>query len=158
MTLYEMTKAANELYELLGAEEIDEQAVEDTLSAMGVGDKLEDYCKVIRQFEADAEAFKREKDRFDKKQKAAENAITRLETAIKNYMTVTGQEKIKCGMFDLKMSQSKAAKITNVSLIPAVFAIEQPAQIDKKAIRKALLAGEQVAGAELLINKNLSIK
>ncbi len=158
MTLYEMTTAANELYALLGAEEIDEQTVTDTLEAMGVGDKLEDYCQVIRQFEAEAMAFKFENDRFADKQKRAENAITRLKTAIQNYMTVTGQEKVKCGVFDVKLSHSKAVNITNEKDIPSLFRVAQPDKIDKAGIRKALLAGEEIAGAELTINDNINIK
>lgn len=158
MTLYEMTENALTLYGLLGAEEIDEQTVEDTLAAMGVGEKLEDYCKVIRQFEADTGALKNEIDRLSEKKKKAENAILRLKKAIQNYMTATGKDKVQCGVFDIKVSKSKAAIITNEDVIPAIYRVAQPDKIDKSEIRKALLAGEVIEGAELTINQNVSIK
>ncbi len=158
MTLYEMTEAAEQLYALLGAEEIDEQTVTDTIEAMGIGDKLEDYCKVIRQFEADAVAFKAEKDRFAAKQKRSENAILRLKTAISKYMTVTGKDKIKCGVFDVKVSQSKSTVITDENIIPEIYRKPQPDKIDVAGIKKALLLGEVIAGAELSINNNVNIK
>lgn len=158
MTLYEFTAAAAELYALLGADEIDEQTAENTLEAMGVGEKLEDYCKVIRQFEADAAAFKAEKDRFAEKQKRAENAVLRLKNAIQNYMTVTGKEKVQCGVFDVKVSHSKAVSITNEDVIPAIYRVAQPDKIDKASLRKALLAGEVVEGAEITVNDNINIK
>ena len=48
-TLFEMTQQATELYEMLQAEEIDEQTFSDTLEAMGTGEKIEGYCQVIKQ-------------------------------------------------------------------------------------------------------------
>ena len=158
MTLYEMTAAALELYAMLGAEEIDEDTVNDTLEAMGVGDKLEDYCKVIRQFEADAEAFKAEKERFVAKQKRAENAVLRLKGAVKAYMTATGKTKEQCGVFDVKVSQSKAVNILDEAAIPEAYRVPQPDKIDKAGLRKALMAGEAITGAELTVNENISIK
>ena len=47
-TLYELTNQANALYELLQGEEIDEQTFNDTLEAMGAGEKIESYCKIIK--------------------------------------------------------------------------------------------------------------
>jgi hypothetical protein len=153
-----MTANAQYLYQLLEDGEIDEQTVNDSIEAMCVGDKLEDYCKVIRQFEADVEAYKAEKERFAAKQKAAEKAVTRLEKAVLGYMTVAGKEEERCGLFNLKVGRSKAVVITDDSKIDGKFFVQQPATINKAEIRKALLAGEQVAGAELRINERIKIK
>lgn len=158
MTLYEMTEYAKLLYDMLQAEEVDEETVRDTIEAIGVQDKLEDYCKVIRQFEADAEMFKTEKGRIEAKQKRAENAVARLKNAILLYMSATGTDKQKCGLFEVKKGQSKAVNITDESLIPAEYKVAQPDKVNKADIRKALLNGEQVAGAEIQINENISIK
>ena len=75
MRLYEMTVAANQLYDMLTSGEIDEQTFNDTLEAMGTEEKLESYCKVIRQLEGDAEMLKTEKERIEKKQKAVTISI-----------------------------------------------------------------------------------
>lgn len=158
MNLYEMTTAGAELYALFMDGEIDEQTVEDTLAAMGVGDKLEDYCKVIRQFEADAAAYKAEKDRFDEKKKRAEKAIERMQNAIAAYMQTVGKSETRVGVFDIKVSQSKAANIIDANLIPAEYRKPQPDKIDQAGVRKALMNGEQIAGAVLQINNNVKIK
>lgn len=158
MTLYEMTEFAKLLYDMLQADEVDEETVRDTIEAMGVQDKLEDYCKVIRQFEADAEMFKAEKGRIEAKKKKAENAVERLKNAVLHYMSTTNTDKQKCGLFEIKKSQSKAANITDASLIPAEYRTPQPDKIEVGKIRKALLNGEQVAGAEIQINENINIK
>lgn len=63
---------------MLQAEEIDEQVVKDTIEGMGAEEKVESYCKIIRQFEADSEAYKTEKQRFADKQSQAEKNIKRL--------------------------------------------------------------------------------
>lgn len=158
MTLYEMTQAGLQLYALLSADEIDEQTVADTLEAMGVGEKLEDYCKVIRQFQADAAAYKAEADRLLEKRKRAESAVARLKAAVKNYMTAVGKDKVQAGVFDVKVSHSRAVNITDEGIIPSQYRTPQPDKIDKAELRKALMAGEEIAGAELTVNENISIK
>lgn len=158
MTLYEMTEAAKTLYAMLDAEEIDEKAVHDTLEGMGLQIKLEDYCKVIRQFTSDAEAYKAEADRLTKKQKTAENAVKRLKAAVLAYMEVAGKETETAGVFTVKVGTSKSVNITDETKIPARFLVEQPPKIDKSSIRKLLLADETVNGAELQVNRNIQIK
>lgn len=158
MTLYEMTANAIYLYDLLSNGDIDEQTVNDSLEGMDVAGKLEDYCKIIRQFEADAAAYKAEKDRLAAKQKKAEEAVERLEAAVLNYMSATNTEKVKCGVFDVKVKQSKAANIVNADEISPEYMIQQPPKIDRAAIRKALMSGKAVDGAELKINYSINIK
>lgn len=158
MNLYEMTVAANELYDLLTSGEIDEQTFNDTLQAMGTEEKLESYCKVIRQLEADAEMFKAEKERIEKKQKAVTNSIARMKNAVIEFMKAQGTDKTSAGTFTVRLSESKATSITDESKIPARFLIEQAPKIDKTAIRKELLAGEKIPGCELQINEGVQIK
>ena len=158
MTLYEMTQAGLQLYALLSADEIDEQTVTDTLEAMGVADKLEDYCKVIRQFQADAAAYKAEADRLSEKRKRAENAVARLKAAVKSYMDAVGTEKVQAGVFDIKVSHSRAVSIIDESVIPLQYRTPQPDKIDKAELRRALMSGEEIAGVELTVNENISIK
>lgn len=158
MTLYEMTGTVLYLYSLFENGDIDEQTVNDTIEGMCVEDKLEDYCKVIRQFEAETEMLKAEETRLAKKREKAEKAIARLEQALLEYMTASNTDKKKCGTFELKVTHSKAVAITDESKIGVAYLVEQPPRIDKAAIRKALMAGESVPGAELKINDSLKVK
>jgi hypothetical protein len=158
MTLYEMTQAAQSLYELFGNDEIDERVVNDTLEGLEVELKLEDYCKVIRQFKSDAEQFKSEMDRIKKKITTCENSIKRLNSSVLAYMTATGKTSEKAGIFTIKVSTSKAVNIIDEKLLPKEFFVEQPSKVDKESIRKLLMANETVDGAELQINRNIQIK
>lgn len=157
-TLFEMTSAAANLYELLTNGDIDEQVFNDTLEAMGAGEKIESYCKVIRQLEADAEMYKAEKDRLYKKQQASENAIARMKNAVTEFMKITDIKKCQAGVFNVALSESKAVNITDENAIPARFLVEQAPKIDKAAIRAELMAGGEIAGAELKKNTGVRIK
>lgn len=158
MTLYDMTETAAYLYRLLEDGEIDEQTVADSLEGMCVEDKLEDYCKVIRQFEADAEAYNAEKARLDKKKKRAERAIERLTERVKNFMVISGKDQKKCGVFDISITTSKKAQVVNIENIPEIYLKPQPPAVDLAAIRTELIGGKEIPGAALQINRNIKIK
>ena len=158
MNLFEMTVAANELYELLTSGEIDEQTFEDTLQAMGAEEKLESYCKVIRQLEADADMLKAEKDRIEKKKKTVENSIDRMKKAVADFMNAQGTKKATAGTFTVALSTSKAVNVLDESKVPKKYFIKQEPKLDKKTIRELLMQGEKVKGCELQINEGVRIK
>ncbi len=158
MTLYEMTQAAKALYDLFSNDEIDENAVNDTLEGMEAKLKLEDYCKVIRQLKSDAVQIKAEADRMTKKQTALENSIKRLNANVLSFMDATDKKSEKAGIFTIRVSESKAVNIVDEAKLPKEFFIEQPAKVDKVSIRKKLMADELVNGAELQINRNIQIR
>lgn len=158
MTLYSMTNEATKLYDLLSSEEIDEQVFNDTLEAMGTEQKIEDYCTVIRELEADAEKFKAEKERMAKNQKTAENSVKRMKKAMIDFLHATNQDKVKAGTFNVAISRSKSVVINDESLIPENYLIEQPAKIDKSGIRAAIMAGMTITGAELQENEGVRIR
>lgn len=158
MTLYELTTAALNLYELMTSGEIDEKTLTDTLEAMGAGEKLESYCKIIRQLEADAEAFKAEKERLYKKQQTTEKSIARMKALVAEFLKAQSTKKSAAGVFAVSLSESKAVNITDESKIPARFLVEQAPKIDKAAIRAELMAGGEIEGCELQINEGVRIK
>ena len=157
-TLYEMTQQATELYEMLQAEEIDEQTFSDTLEAMGAGEKIEGYCQVIKQLQADADMFKAEAERIAARKKTAENSIERMKTALLTYLQQTGQAKVKAGTFSVSLAQTKKVNITDETKLPPEYLIEQPAKIDKAGIKKALQEGAEINGAELVLNDGVRIR
>lgn len=158
MTLYEMTNAANALYEMLCNNEIDEQTIVDTLEAMGTEEKLESYCKVIRQLEADAEVLKAEKTRIADKQKTVENSIARMKLAVQEFLKAKGVQKDNAGIFKVALSSSKSVEITDPSAIPTEYIKPAKVEFDKSAIRKVLMSGKIIPGTELKINEGVQIK
>lgn len=157
-SLFEMTQAASMLYDLLNQDEIDEQTVADTLEAMGADEKVESYCKIIKQLQSDVDMFKTEGDRIAARKKTAENAIERMKAALLNFMNVSNKDKITAGTFTVSTAITKAVNILDESKIPEQYLKPQPAKIDKAEISKALKNGETVSGAELIENKGVRIR
>lgn len=157
-TLYEMTAQACQLYELLQAEEIDEQTFSDTLEAMGATEKIESYCKVIKQLQADADMFKGEIDRLTARKKTAENGVDRMKAALLAFLQYSGQDKVKAGSFAVSTATTQAVNITDESKLPPEWLIAQPAKVDKAGIKKALKDGATIDGAELIENTGVRIR
>ena len=158
MNIFEMTVMANELYELLTSGEIDEQTFNDTLEAMGTEEKLESYCKVIRQLEADAEMLKAEKERIEKKKKTVDASIDRMKKAVIDFMKASGSTKSTAGTFTVSLSTSKAVNILDESKVPVRFLVEQAPKIDKSSIRAELMSGAEIEGCELQVSEGVRIR
>lgn len=157
-TLYEMTAQANALYEMLQADEIDEQTFNDTLEALGTAEKVESYCKVIKQLQSDIDMFKGEIDRLTARKKTAENAVDRMKNALLTFLQFSGQDKVKAGSFAVSTATTQAVQITDEKAIPCIYLVEQPPKIDKIGIKNALKAGEEISGAELINNVGVRIR
>ena len=157
-TLYELGEAEKQLIDLFEVDDIGEQTLNDTIESLDIEGKLEDYCMVLRQMESDVKAFKEEANYFATKQNRAENGIKRLKGGILNYMALTGKKKVEAGLFKISTRESKAVNILDESLIPQEYKVEQLPKIDKVGIKKALLSGADVEGAEIQINTSVQVK
>jgi hypothetical protein len=159
MTLYEMKEAARQLYEMLTDGDIPEEAVNDTLEAMGVEGKIEDYCCVINELNGDILKIDTETKRLAERKSAIQRGIDRMKAGLSDYMTTTGKKKITAGLFNLSFRKSEAVVITNETALPAEFIKTKTTTApDKTAIKNAIKSGREVSGAEIQTNMNLQIK
>lgn len=159
MTLYKMTEAAKQLYEMLAAGDIPEEAVTDTLEGMGVEGKVEDYCHVIYQLTADIDMYDKEIKRLTAKMKSAKSGVERMKGALSAYMQATNHKKLAAGTFTLSFRKSESVVINDESALPQEYIkTEIKKSPDKTAIKNAIKNGQTVAGAELQENQNLQIK
>ena len=156
--LYKLTQQAANLYDMLQSGDIDEQVVTDTLEAMMAPEALEGCCQVIRQLEADVKAYKAEKDLFDSKKKLAEAAMQRMKAKIGDFLAASGQKKIQCGVFTVRMTSGDPVQIVDESKIPKEYYLPQPDKISTAKIKEALKAGVDVPGAMLGVTHGASIK
>ena len=81
-SLFEMTSQASELYELLQSDIIDEQTFNDTLEAIGTGEKVEGYCQVIKELQGDFDKFKAESDRLAARMTTIKNNVERMKKSL----------------------------------------------------------------------------
>lgn len=157
-SLYEMTAQASQLYELLQSEMIDEQTFNDTLEAIGTGEKVEGYCQVIKELQGDFDKFKAESDRLAARMKTTTNAINRMKDSLLTFLKVSGQNKVKAGTFTVSIGTSTQTNILDEKLIPTEFKTPQPDKIDKTAIKKAIESGLNVTGAVVVTNESVRIR
>lgn len=163
MNLYEMTATAKQLMQLFEDGDIPEDAINDTLEGIGVQDKLEDYCKVIKSFKYDSSTIDREIERLKSAKERTQKAINRLTKAVTEYLETTKSCKATAGTFTVSLRKSESIEITDKSKIPDKFIVAKTTvekTPDKTAIKKFLKENEEntLEGAMLVVNKNLQIK
>lgn len=146
-SLYELSADLLRLQELLENPLEDEALLLDTLDAVqGQYEyKLENYCKVIKNLESDADACRAEAKRLTEKAKTLENNVERLKSAMFESMKATGNTKVKGVLFTVAIQKNggKLPVIVDVetSELPddLVKVVESP---DLAAIAKLLEQGE----------------
>lgn len=126
-------------------EEPDSEVLKDTLEGMGgeLDSKAENYVYVIKEYEIQIEAIKKEKARLDARMKTMENSMNRLKDALKGAMEVTGTK--KCGgniyTITLKNGADQLGEFDE-SLIPEKYFEKIPATL--KLDKRKLLADAKV--------------
>lgn len=126
-------------------EEPDSEVLKDTLEGMGgeLDSKAENYVYVIKEYEIQIEAIKKEKARLDARMKTIENSMNRLKDALKGAMEVTGTK--KCGgniyTITLKNGADQLGEFDE-SLIPEKYFEKIPATL--KLDKRKLLADAKV--------------
>lgn len=160
MTLYEMSEAARQLYDLLEAGEIDEQTVTDTMESICASEKLESYIHVQRQIESEIAAFDAEIDRMTERKNSLKKQVERLKSATVDFMRATGQKSANAGTFKLTMRENKSCEITDESMIPAEYMtiIPESKKPDKRAMLAALKDGAEIAGTQLKTSYSVTAK
>lgn len=155
MKLYEITGDLLTLQEML-EDSVEDQVLTDTLEAVQ-GEyevKLESYCKIIRNLEAERDAHKTEAKRHSDKATTLDNNIDRLKKAMFDSMKATKTDKVKGTLFTVAI-QKNGGKIPVITAPDAttdklpdelVIYTEKP---NLDAIREALEAGKTVDGFSL---------
>lgn len=112
----------------------------------------------VKNLDADVEAYKKQKDHFTKLQKQAENR----KEALKNYVaSCLNGDAFEAADKSVKATFRKSESVVIISLddISEKFKTKEITyKPDKKAIKEAIKAGDDVLGAELVVNQNMQVK
>ena len=158
MRLYEITGELLALQELLENPLDDEDVLKDTLEAVQ-GEyefKLESYCKVIKNLEADIVGIKAEVDSLSGKRKVLENNIDRLKKAMFESMKATNTPKVKGQLFTVAIQKNGGVIPINYDKNDKNITANLPDHLvnivktpNLEAIRELLEAGKVVDGFTL---------
>lgn len=160
-TLYELTAEYRQLLEMAEDPETDEQALADTMEAIGgeIEDKADGYAKIIRQLTEDAAGIEDEMQRLEARRCAMDHNAKNLKGNLQAAMVATGKTKFKTLLFSYSVQKNPASVVMDGDKVPEKYLIEQPPKIDRVAIRNDLKAGVDLAGiAHLEQGESLRIR
>ncbi len=166
MNLYEITQDFNELLDLLSqAQETNDQEqislIESALeiSEENFRDKANNYVKFIRSEEVGLTAIDEEIKRLTALKKSKISKIDKLESRLSTSMQTIGLDKYDLGLFKLSFRKSTSVDVQDVELLADDFkTVKTTTEPDKIAIKKAIEAGQEIAGASLKTSASLQIK
>ena len=161
MKLYELTENYRNLQDLLENPEIDQDLITNALDEVGeqLEEKSENIAKLIKTLEVEVTGFKAEEKRLADRRKTLENRITGLKSYINAAMKATGKKKFKGQLFSFNIQKNPlSVNITDSTLIPKEYFVEQEPVLDKKTVLAELKNGVIVPGAELKQTESLRIR
>lgn len=151
-TLYEIDKAILECVDAETGEIIDDKALEELELARN--SKIENIACWIKNLKADAEIYKKEKEVFVQKEKAAKNKAESL----KRYLELAlNGEKFKTSKVSISYRKSEIVEIDEIEKLSDEF-IKIEKKADKTAIKAAIKEGVEIIGARIVENNNIQIK
>lgn len=154
MRLYELTEQWDAVFNMMEDGETDEQVIFDTLESIEgeIEDKADNYAKIIRNLQANADALKAEEERLYRRRKSAENHIQKLKDTLQANLEFIGKTKFKKDLFSFSVSKNggkQPLSITeNLDEIPGKYLIPQPPKVNNDAVRE-LLKNKEVEWAHL---------
>ncbi len=155
-SLYQLNNAYAQLQQMI---EDGQEGLEDTLDSItdAVEEKLEAYAMVIKNIESDVEGIKSEEKRLAERRKVMENGVVRMKQAIAETLQNSGQDKVKTEKFTFSWRKSSKVEVSNIDSLPQQY-VKVERTISRSELAKALKAGEQIEGAQLIENQLLSIR
>lgn len=167
IALYELTGQYQQLAEKLAGMDLDAQTVADTIEASGLTDeiavKAQGIEMVARGAEIHCPAIDAEIERLQALKAHRQKIAQGLRDYLKSNMEAAGIEKIECPLFKIAIKKNPpAVEILDEQQIPQSFWVTpEPkppvARPDKTAIKKAIQAGQDVAGAKLVQGTRLDV-
>ena len=148
MNLFDLTQEAKMI---LAMEDVDQQAIDDTLEGLGLDDKFSSYSAIIKTLNADSDALAGAIKQLQDKKKSTENKVSRLKEMAMNSMMDLDMTKAGDAIHSLTLrAGSKMSKVVHDDT--AQFPIEFVSLIEKfdnAGLKKALKDGAEFKGFHL---------
>ena len=162
-SLYQLTDEYMELAARL-EEATDEEAgailEELDLKSGEIAQKAEIYARIIKNKEAEAEAYRAEEKRLAQDRHAAERAVEVLKDRLLASMQAMDIVQVQTGIGKWRIQNNPwSAEVTDESKIPEDYLIPQPPKVDKTALLKHFReTGEVFDGVEFTQKQGLRFK
>ena len=149
--IYELTNELSLLWDLMENGELEDEVLIGAFDVTkeDLADKLEGYCKFIKNLESDIQGLKAEEERLNARRKTMENTVTRCKEAMKFALNTAGEKKIACGTFTVSVQNNAPSVVLDeqyLENIPEEYLVPQEPKIDKKKIKADIDAGKNLDG------------
>lgn len=149
--IYELTNELSLLWDLMENGELEDEVLIGAFDVAkeDLADKLEGYCKFIKNLESDIQGLKAEEERLNARRKTMENTVTRCKEAMKFALNTAGEKKIACGTFTVSVQNNAPSVVLDeqyLENIPEEYLVPQEPKIDKKKIKADIDAGKNLDG------------
>ena len=159
MKLYELKFEIEQLFDEETGEITDPELMQDLCTEFD--DRIENIALAIKNYSAEAEALKKEKLVFEKRQKAAENKVNSL----KKYLAaVLEGQKFKTDLVSISYRASEKVNVNmdefkhmDINKLQVYIKHNDP-EPDLTTIKEALKSGLEIPGCTLISNNNIQIK
>ena len=151
-TLYELTEEMMMLSEMMEDPDTEEQVLLDTMEGVSgeYDDKIDNYCRLIKNLDAESKALKEESKRLSARQKTIDNNIARMKAFMLESMRQIGKTEAG-GLLKAKITKNGGVLPLKVNALPEDLPEEFRRTVyetDNDAIRKALDEGMVLDFAE----------
>ena len=153
MKLYEIDQAIMDCIDMETGEIVNEELLNDL--QMERDAKIENVALWIKELKAEAEALKAEKLAFAERQKVTEN---KMESLKKWLAYALNGEKFKTVRASVTFRTLDKVEIADIYKLDENYLRYKEPEADKDAIKKAIKAGQEVAGATLVPSTSVIIK
>ena len=125
-----------------------------------LSEKAENIARLIKNFEAEKEAFKKESDRLAAKAKSFDNKVTSLKRYLQDNLEVAGVDKVKGNLFTVSLRNNPISlDLSSAEHIPMEFKRTPEPVVDKRELLKHIKeTGETFEGVGLKRTRSLIIK
>ena len=151
-SLYEINQAIMDCMDMETGEILDVHQL-DALQ-MQLEDKLEGIGCWIKNLEAEAAAYKAEKDAFAARQKTAENKAASLKNYLAGYLQGCPFETLR---MKITFRKSESLEVAESAVVPEEY-LKHKVEVDIAELKKAVKAGLVLDGVQLIQKQNIQIK
>lgn len=160
MNLFELTENYIKFFtEFENADEVTEemQQMANNLN-VEIEEKCDNYAKMIKNLEADVEAYKNQEKIFNEKRKIVENKVKWLKQNLQASMELQGRKKVKTDLFNFNIQKNAPSlEITDEKNIDdSYYRIERI--LNKRELLNDIKEGLIIDGVELKQTESLRIR
>lgn len=153
MNLFELDKALYECVDAETGEIIDGEKLNEL--EMQRDEKVESIACWIKELKAQTAAIKQEEDSLAARRKVAENKILSLSEYLSSYLNGS---KFETAKVKISYRRSETLEVTETAKIPETWYKPQAPKLDKAGLKKAVKAGLEIEGVEIVEKQNIQIK